>query len=77
MPLKINSRRPLDDEQPDGYLESDNDFVNNNMEAAVWFLENHKRILTEMKAAKDFYRTGEYIHGSVASLNIILSELEE
>lgn len=34
-------RRPLDDDKPDGYLESDIDFVLNNLELAVSLLEKH------------------------------------
>jgi hypothetical protein len=37
--VKINPRRPWDDEDPTGYLESDIDFVHNNLEAAVKLLE--------------------------------------
>jgi hypothetical protein len=36
----INPRRPLDPEHPNGYTESDKDFVLNNLTACVWFL-NH------------------------------------
>lgn len=35
----ITPRRPLDDDRPDGLLESDQDFVLNNLNAAVEFLE--------------------------------------
>lgn len=35
---EIVPRRPFDDEHPDGYLESDRDFVLNNIDAAVWLL---------------------------------------
>lgn len=39
--MKINPRRPLDDDEPDGYLESDRDWVDNNFDAVIEFLENH------------------------------------
>lgn len=35
----INPRRPLDDNKPNGYMESDRDFVLNNIEACVEYLE--------------------------------------
>lgn len=35
----ITPRRPLDDDKPDGYLESDRDFVANNFDACVAFLK--------------------------------------
>lgn len=35
----LEPRRPYDDEQPDGYLESDLDYVCNNVESAVWLLD--------------------------------------
>lgn len=37
---KIKPREPLDDNFPDGYMQSDKDFVNCNIEAAAWLLEN-------------------------------------
>lgn len=40
-PLDIKPRRPLNDHQPDGYEESDKDFVENNIEVAVMLLERH------------------------------------
>jgi hypothetical protein len=48
IPLVI-PRRPLDDDDPDGYLESDNDFVLNNIEAALWFLENRDRLAAALQ----------------------------
>jgi hypothetical protein len=41
---EIEPRRPYDDEHPDGYLESDQAFLKNNNDAAVWFLENRNRL---------------------------------
>ncbi len=41
---KINERRPLDDSFPDGYLESDRDFVLNNIEAAICLLEKELKV---------------------------------
>ena len=35
----FNKRRPLDDDLPDGYMESDKDFVENNFELCVKMLE--------------------------------------
>lgn len=40
----IVKRRPLDDDRPDEYLESDNDFVLNNFDACVWFLEHRDEL---------------------------------
>lgn len=37
--MDIIPRRPLDDDNPDGYLENDKDFVLNNLEVAVELLE--------------------------------------
>jgi len=39
--IRINSRRPYDDDNPDGYLESDKDFVLNNIDACLQFLESN------------------------------------
>ena len=35
----VTPRRPLDDEYPNDYLESDRDFVLNNLESCTWILE--------------------------------------
>jgi hypothetical protein len=35
----ITPRRPLNDDEPDGYLESDRDFVQNNFEACLAWLK--------------------------------------
>ncbi len=37
-------RRPLDDDRPDGYLESDRDFAENNWDFVMWALNNHEWI---------------------------------
>ncbi len=41
--IEIKPRRPLDDDVPDGYLESDKDFVLNNIEACIAFLERNEQ----------------------------------
>lgn len=40
----VKPRRPYDDAQPDGYMESLNDWYSNNAEAVEWFLENAEAI---------------------------------
>ena len=37
--VRLQARRPYFDEEPDGYLESDNDFTQNNMEAIITLIE--------------------------------------
>ncbi len=37
--FNIEARRPYIDDEPDGYLESDNDFVQNNSDSVVALLE--------------------------------------
>lgn len=41
--IKIIPRRLLDDDKPDGYLESDKDYVLNNIEAAVKLLDEAQK----------------------------------
>jgi hypothetical protein len=41
---KVNPRRPYYDDRPDGYLESLNEWVKNNMDAVEWFLENAEEL---------------------------------
>ncbi len=40
----VYPRRLFLDTEPDGYLESDQDYIENNMEAVLWFLENAELI---------------------------------
>jgi hypothetical protein len=44
MDCHINPRRLWDDENPVGYMESDKDFVLNNIDAAVQLLERELKI---------------------------------
>jgi hypothetical protein len=39
-----DDRRPYDESQPDGYLESDNEWIGRNLEAVRWFADNHAAI---------------------------------
>lgn len=48
----VKPRRPLDDCRPDGYSESDRDFINNNQEAILEFLERHSVSSTNREAGK-------------------------
>lgn len=50
MTFSFIPRRPLDDDDPDGYFESDRDFVLNNLEWCVEQLENHKQTDQGMKS---------------------------
>lgn len=42
-PPEYEPRRLFDDENENGYLESDKDYVINNIELAVWLLERWER----------------------------------
>jgi hypothetical protein len=48
----VNARRPFEDDKPDGYLESDKDFIRNNEEAAVWLLEHAEEIRAALQVRK-------------------------
>ena len=37
--MKLNPRRPYDDDQPDGYMESDDSMIDNNLKAIQEFLD--------------------------------------
>lgn len=41
-----DDRKPYDPDQPDGYLESDNDWIDRNLEAVRWLADNHAAIRT-------------------------------
>ena len=53
MRLKINLRRPFYDNKPKGYLESDQDYILNNIEACVILLD---RELLRQKLYRKFQR---------------------
>lgn len=54
--LKAIPRRPYQDDEPDGYLESDRDYLGNNRETAIWLLEH----LDEMKSLEATLRRREH-----------------
>ncbi|UUC95448.1 hypothetical protein [Comamonas sp. C11] len=47
---KTDDRRPYNDAEPDGYLESDNDWIGRNLAAVHWFIENHAAIRAALAA---------------------------
>ena len=57
----VRPRRPLDDSQPTGYQESDNDFVGNNLDAAVWLLENAAELEVIFKSAEDALKMADTV----------------
>jgi hypothetical protein len=46
----IKARRLYEDDKPNGYLESDNDFFENNREAILWFLDNSESVIKFVNA---------------------------
>ena len=49
---KVIPRRPYIEEEPNGYLEGDRDWLENNNDTAVWFLENRdmlKKTFSDMQ----------------------------
>lgn len=50
MDIMIKPRRPYDDDEQGGYLESDRDFLDNNHDLAVWLLENLEAFIGTKKA---------------------------
>ena len=40
-PPLLNKRRPYEDSKPQGYTESDRDYIENNKELCLWFLDNY------------------------------------
>lgn len=55
-PHKVEPRRPYYDEVPDYYLESDKDYVLNNLDACVWYLDNHELIQSAREAETTLLR---------------------
>lgn len=51
---KVIPRRPYIDSEPDGYIEGDRDWLANNNDTAVWFLENRDML---KKAFSDMQKT--------------------
>jgi len=50
---ELNSRRPLDDDDPKGDQESDKDYVLNNVELCVWMLDQLEFIKQETIKRKE------------------------
>jgi hypothetical protein len=49
---KVEPRRPYYENVPEGYLESDLDFMRNNRFACVWFLEHRDEIAKALRGKK-------------------------
>lgn len=49
---RVQARRPYDDDRPSGYVEGDRDYMENNLDACVWFLDNHKAVRAALKEVK-------------------------
>lgn len=47
-PHALNPRRPYQDHEPSGYQESDRDYMQNNEELVLWYLENDAAIRTAL-----------------------------
>lgn len=48
--MNVNPRRPVDESAPDGYQESDRDYVLNNLDLAVRLLDNHGKLQAALDA---------------------------
>ena len=46
---EVTPRRLYNDDLPFGYLESDDDFIKNNMDAVIWFLENRDELVKKIE----------------------------
>lgn len=65
----ITKRRPYVDDEPDGYLEGDYDYMANNLHQAVWFLDNGTDIINALKMAELALRDyGLRHHGGTKAL---------
>lgn len=49
---RVKPRQPYEDDRPNGYMESDRDYMENNLDACVWFLDNHKAIRALLEEVK-------------------------
>lgn len=52
MPASVD-RRPNDEDQPDGYLEGDRSWCDNNRDAVEWLIENHAAIRAALSASAE------------------------
>lgn len=59
--LKFKKRRPLDDDDPKGYQESDRDFAENNIELVAAFLNAHKPE-SDLLSVNELDRVGDYCY---------------
>ena len=62
-PPLLNKRRPYEDSKPQGYTESDRDYIENNKELCLWFLDNYHlsaaapELLEALKQFVDYYES--------------------
>lgn len=65
--MSLNVRRPLNDGHPGGYMESDKDYVLNNLELAVSLLDQYQDFLRVVCAAWDVieHRENDYLDNTV------------
>jgi hypothetical protein len=67
-------RRPLDEDKPDGYMESDTDYLLNNREIAVALLDAHKDMIAALLALTTHDRP-VVVHVAQSALNKLPKEL--
>lgn len=86
MEQKIKARRPLYDDLPDGYMESDRDFVNNNFDACLEFLEEgtmnikvvyHAGVQIWIAYHEDEYGVGCTYYEAIGRLIAVLAQVRE
>ena len=56
--MEVKPRRLHDDDKPDGYKESDQDYLLNNRELAVQLLDDYEKNLAELKFLDCLYAAG-------------------
>ena len=67
-PAKVAPRRPYEDDKPNGYQESDRDYMENNIEACCWFLDNAERIFSCVNGSKAIQHPETTVPELVAAL---------
>ncbi|PZP49816.1 MAG: hypothetical protein DI595_12730 [Agrobacterium fabrum] len=70
---QIEDRRPLDDDDPDGYLESNSDWAVNNNDAVEWLADNHAAIRSAISAQVQDVAQERYRHKKRGSTYTVMA----
>lgn len=77
--MNLNKRRPYYEDQPDGYAQSDKDYVLNNLELAVALLDQYHQYMRVVCTAWDVieHRAEDYLDNTIPPYSNLKAALEK